>query len=317
MDKPPTPIETLLRERARFISATLAERTLVGYAYDWTPFKLWCAAHGRCSLPATEDTVSLYLTDMLFSRKMVTTVSRHASAIAHQHKAHGFPSPVSRQTRLLMANAKRLLVEPRRQMRALTANDLRIMVRKLGQQQSPISFRDRSIITLGFASALRRSNIAALTTSDLEFTDKGVVLQLRKEKQNREGIPRYIGVPFGSFEDTCPVRTLKAWLQIRAAIRGVRDGAVYIHTQPGFRGRALRPQSVWRIVKESMRLAGLNPSGYGAHSLRAGFVTAAYDGGAQDIKIAEQTGHHDLRVLRDYHRRLSLFQSHAGAVIGL
>ena len=42
--------------------------------------------------------------------------------------------------------------------------------------------RDRAILLLGFAAALRRSEIAALEVSDLEHPPKGVLVTIRRSK---------------------------------------------------------------------------------------------------------------------------------------
>jgi integrase len=47
---------------------------------------------------------------------------------------------------------------------------------------------------------------------------------------------------------------------------------------------------------------------YGAHSLRAGFATAALAGGAQEIMIARQAGHASIDTLRMYERSRDLFR---------
>ena len=68
----------------------------------------------------------------------------------------------------------------------------------------------------------------------------------------------------------------------------------------------------------SVALIGLDPRDrYSAHSLRAGFVTAAAEGGAGELLIAEQTGHRSMDVLRGYFRRTNLFRANACSLIGL
>jgi len=308
MDTSPIDLQTLLSERARYQRGILADRTLRGYAYDLGHFRAWCTTMDRASMPASGDTTSLYLTGMLVTGKKVTTTSRHASAIAHAHRQDGLESPVTRDIRQLLRNAKRIRCEPVHQMRAITVEELRQMVGTLALDGSPNAIRNSSMLTLGFFSALRRSNIAGLELGDVEFTSEGMILRIRHEKQDREGIPRLIGIPYGTSEETCPVKGLRVWL----AYRGTSEGAaLYTHTEPGAHRRGLLPESYCRIVKQSMTLAGLDCTDYGAHSMRAAFVTAAFDAGADTMVVAAHTGHHDLRVLRDYYRRIRLFKSNA------
>ena len=56
---------------------------------------------------------------------------------------------------------------------------------------------------------------------------------------------------------------------------------------------------------------------YGAHSLRAGFVTEALECGVNEIAIARQTGHASLDTLRLYMRSRDPFKGNAAALVGL
>ena len=48
--------------------------------------------------------------------------------------------------------------------------------------------------------------------SDLSFNQEGVVIDIRMSKTDQEGAGRKVGIPFGQFRNTCPVRALKTWL---------------------------------------------------------------------------------------------------------
>ena len=75
--------------------------------------------------------------------------------------------------------------------------------------------RDRALILLGFAAALRRSELAALDVADLEFVREGLVVHLRRSKTDQEGQGRKIGVPWGR-TSACPVKAVEKWLQVAA-----------------------------------------------------------------------------------------------------
>jgi site-specific recombinase XerD len=64
--------------------------------------------------------------------------------------------------------------------------------RKLGVAQTQkadllLGTRDRALVLLGFAAALRRSELVALTVDDLSFEPEGVTLRLQRSKTNQEG----------------------------------------------------------------------------------------------------------------------------------
>ncbi len=72
-----------------------------------------------------------------------------------------------------------------------------------------------------------------------------------------------------------------------------------------------------RVVQAAVAAAGYDAAGYGGHSLRAGFATAAARAGVPEAAIMAQTGHRSLPVLRGYIRRGSLFADNAAAKVGL
>jgi hypothetical protein len=77
--------------------------------------------------------------------------------------------------------------------------------------RSNIQLRDRAILVVGFASAMRRSELVALKVEDLEWTAEGLPIQIRKGKTDQEGVGAAVAVPKG--ETGCPVAALKAWLR--------------------------------------------------------------------------------------------------------
>jgi integrase len=70
---------------------------------------------------------------------------------------------------------------------------------------------------------------------------------------------------------------------------------------------------VAHVVKRHCRRVGLDATEFSAHSLRSGYVTSAVEVNAPIMKIAEQTRHRSLDMLRVYSRRVDLFREHSGA----
>jgi hypothetical protein len=66
--------------------------------------------------------------------------------------------------------------------------------------------RDRALLLVGFAGALRRSELAAILRGDLERTDQGYELTLKRSKGSQtEAV--LVPLPYGKTE-LCPVRAL-------------------------------------------------------------------------------------------------------------
>jgi integrase len=71
------------------------------------------------------------------------------------------------------------------------------------------------------------------------------------------------------------------------------------------------------LVKQAVARAGIDPTNYSAHSLRAGFVTYAHSRGANDHAIAHQTRHKSLATLTTYIRTQTVWDDNAATSLGL
>ncbi|MDO9713836.1 site-specific integrase [Paracraurococcus lichenis] len=74
--------------------------------------------------------------------------------------------------------------------------------------------RDRALmLMLGYAGALRRSELVAIDREHLSFTAEGLRLRLLRSKGDQEGQGASLSIARGSRPETCPVRAREAWLQ--------------------------------------------------------------------------------------------------------
>jgi hypothetical protein len=84
---------------------------------------------------------------------------------------------------------------------------------------NPTGVRDRALLLIGFAGALRRTELAAVEVTArpgvdwIEETGEGLVVHIASSKGDQEGAGQAVGIPFGTHSETCPVRALRAWLQ--------------------------------------------------------------------------------------------------------
>jgi integrase len=67
------------------------------------------------------------------------------------------------------------------------------------------------------------------------------------------------------------------------------------------------------FIKRYCVAAGLDASTFGAHSLRAGYITTAAERGADLARIMDQSGHRDPRTVVSYIRRANAFKGHSGS----
>lgn len=306
------PPSTLEQVRA-YVQASKAESTIRGYRSDWREFCEWCQARAMVALPASSETVAAYIADCA-SRLKVGSIQRRLNAIAEAHKATGMESPtVAGIVRNTLKGIKRTHgTAPVQKVAALT-DDIRAMVD--ATDDGFIGLRDRALVLLGFAGAFRRSELVALDTSDCGFGKDGLTITLRRSKTDQEGHGRKVGIPYGSNPDTCPVRTLQAWIEQA----GIAEGPVFrsLDRHGHAQARALSGIDVARVVKKLARRAGLDSAKYGGHSLRAGHATAAAMSGASERSIMNQTGHRSVQMVRRYIREGGLFRENSAGKLGL
>jgi site-specific recombinase XerD len=301
-------------ERAHdYARASKAENTIRAYRRGWADFTAWCAAHGLPALPAEPRTVAYYLSGLGGVVK-ASTIQQRVSAIAQAHKTAGHASPTSDQAvRLVLQGIRRTHGTAQQGKAPAVVDDLRRMVAAL--PESTIGVRDRALLLLGFAGALRRSELVGLDVGDVRGTGDGLVVTIRRSKTDQEGQGREIGVPYGSTPATCPVRAVRAWL----AVRAVEGPALFcrIDRHGAQHAGRLSDRAVALVVKRCAERAGLDPANYAGHSLRAGLATSAAAADVPERVIAQQTGHRSMVVLRRYIRSGSLFRENAAARVGL
>ena len=75
-----------------------------------------------------------------------------------------------------------------------------------------LGLRDRALLLLGFAGRFRRSEVAGLTVPDCALEPEALVVTLTSSETDSFGEGYVKGVPYGSYEATCPVRAYMAWL---------------------------------------------------------------------------------------------------------
>jgi len=305
----PASLEAAAGQAREYVAAAKASNTRRAYRADWTHFAAWCERHGRPPLPASPETVALYLADAATSLKP-STLQRRLASISQAHQVAGYETPTrAAPVRTVWQGIARTHgVAPAQKAPLLVADVLRLVGTCARDAQG---VRDRALLLVGFAGAFRRSELVGVDVSDLAFGAEGVTVTVRRSKTDPEGEGRQVGIPRGAQPESCPVRALRAWLQCAGRQEGplfrsvTRHGAI----QPG----RLSAQAVALVVKRRAAAAGLDPAQFAGHSLRAGLATSAAAAGVSERSIMAQTGHRSERVARRYIRAGSLFRENAAA----
>ena len=308
-------LAALADQATSYAEAATSENTRRAYKAAWADFTSWCADRQLCPLPATESTVGLFLADRAATMKMASLRMRLA-AISMAHKAKGYRLDTKApQIAAVMRGIARTHGSAVAKKEAATLDVVRDAVRALAKEEGIKALRDCAILLLGFAAALRRSEIAAIDIEDMRFTAEGLVLTLPRRKTDQEGHGTDIGVPLGRDQQYCPVAAVRAFIDAG----NLTAGALFRSVSRGGKLKALRitDRDVARAIQAAVALAGYDAASFGGHSLRSGFATTAGRAGVPERLIMNQTGHKSLPVLRGYIRRGSLFTENAAAMIGL
>lgn len=314
----PTELETtrtrLLEAAFDLTDAARTDATRRAYATDWNDFTAFCASIELDPLPADPLDVALYLVHLHETGAAIATIERRLAAIADAHHRHGSPAPgQDPQVRAVLTGIRRSTTTVRGAKRALTVAELIAIADD--DNGTLTDTRDTAIITVGFFSALRRSELAALNTDDLVRVDDGLQVHIRRSKTDQVANGRTVALPYTDNPAICPVRNLQRWLNDA----DINDGAVFRRIR---RGHHLTPdrlsaQSIASILKRRASRVGTNPDDLGAHSLRSGFITAAASRGLEERAIARQTGHRSIPTLRRYIQTAGVFNDNAATQLGL
>jgi len=294
-----------LRAKVVEMGARRSVSTARAYACDWRDFEAWCKVAGRCPLPAGPETLALYVAHGLETGRKCSSLERRLAAIASAHRAARVDVPSSLEARGVLNGALRAGAAGPKGKAALSVADLRKCVAGVSKK-SALGLRDRAILVLGFASALRRSELVGLDMSDVLVTDRGVRVFIRRSKTDQVGAGREIGIFPGRRADTCPLRVLRAYLKVR----GDEPGPLFLSSDSQGRlrpGRRLLGHNLRMAVLRAVEGAGLDVKLYGAHSLRAGCITAAAEAGVPESIIMQRSGHKSIAMVARYVRPASIW----------
>jgi len=301
---------------AAAIAATHAETTRACYAGAWDRWRRWCSGRALVPLPAEPAAVCAYLTERADQGVSLSTIDLACSAIGHQHRRHGLPNPIGHEAvRQVRRGLRRILgTAPRRPARPLSVSDIRQLITAIDRSTAQ-GVRDAALILLGFAGALRRSELAALTLADIEAKPAGLLLSLRRSKTDPDRRGQVVGVAHGQHALTDPVAALDAWL----ALRGAAPGPLFTSMRPGLTTPvSISGNAVTRIVKNRAAAAGFSVERISAHSLRAGHATSAALDGVGIDRIAAQTRHRRIDILVErYIRPVQALQTTSSRDLGL
>lgn len=315
-------LEASLSRLEAFANQAWAENTRRAYAADWEHFSDWCERHERRALPATTDTIGLYL-GAIVDDYSLATLERRLATISSMHKEHDYESPASVSKGPLRRIWRGIVRQKTRQQdkaAPLLVEDLRLILQHLPRDNSGeltlSSYRDRAILLIGWTGALRRSELVSIHIEHLEFVPgRGINLFIPKSKTDQGGEGFVKGIPYGAHPETCPVTALRTWLQVADITSGPVFRRFYRGGSVG--KKAITAQYVSLILKKHAERVGLSSEDLSAHSLRSGFITQAIRAGKPERRVKEHSGHKSWETFNGYVKQASTFEGNPAEDIGL
>ena len=306
-----TDIKKLHEETLENLKSSKANNTLRAYKSDFRDFGAFCAKHGFNSIPTEPKIVSLYLTHLSISTKISTLRRRLVSiGVVHKLKGHYLDTKhpviienlmgIKRKKGSIQIGKKPILINHLKEIINVIDNQKIEKIKKL---------RNRTLILIGFGGGFRRTELISIDYEDLDFVEEGLKITLRRSKTDQFGEGFVKGIPYFTNEKYCPVMSLKNWINFSK----IKTGPIFRRFAKGsiLTDNRLTDQSVVLIIKDCLKLAGIENKNFSGHSLRSGFATVAAESGADERSIMAMTGHKTTQMVRRYIKEANIFKNNA------
>lgn len=280
-----TQLERLDDTARQIIAQARSPATQRAYRADLAAWKDWALEAGAPPWPPQAPDVLRFLTAMVHDEYRLASIQRRLVALNVACSLAAQPKPsADLDIRAFMKGLRRSFagIETLAK-KALTPAMVHEAITEL-------TLRDQAIVLVGLATAMRRGEMTALRWRDVTESNKGLTLIVRVSKTDQEGKGRVLGLPYSSNKRLCPARTLLAWR--KKSKRNAGHMRVF----------GVSDQTIARVVKKCVEQAGFDPDDFGAHSLRAGFMTTASEEGAGLVESMSVSGHKNPTIAAGYVR---------------
>lgn len=309
-----------------FVRASRADNTLKGYVSDLRDYMRWlggvperyfdmsyerlvASLREASVFPIPLTTLEAYLVDQ--SRRLkFATLDHHLNTLNVIHGMLGLGTLKTERIRRIMEGIARKLGTRPEGSAALPLDVLEKIDEVLKGAAGAAALRDRAMVMLAFAGGFRRCELVALRIEDISRVDEGYKVLVRKGKTDPRGLGFTKAIP----SDSKAYVALESWLGLLRA-KDIHDGFLFRSIDRWGRwGSKITDRAFADILSVRIREAGVEEH-YTPHSLRSGFVTAAYKE-SQDIEgIMRQSGHRSVRQVIGYIREADVFKNPALSVL--
>lgn len=266
------------------IEKGLAPLTISAYTSDLGQFAGFLEKQKRTFTNARREDVRSFLQELFANQVDGRSVGRKLSALRHLYRYLLLDKHIDHDPTLNIESPKQWKVLPK----SLAREEMETVLRSSRQlsaskEAHAIAVRDRAMLEVFYAGALRVSEIISVRIEDLKL-ELGYVLV--RGKGDKERI-----VPLGK----SALESLSAYLAEprRALLKGKSSPLVFI----GRGARKLSRQRVWQMVRASSEMSGRKAS---PHMLRHSCATHMVENGADLRTVQTILGHSDISTTQVY-----------------
>ncbi|MGO9126741.1 MAG: tyrosine recombinase [Terriglobales bacterium] len=276
----------------------LAPLTVTAYATDIGQFSIFLEKQKRTLLKARRSEVRDFIQELFANSVDGRSVGRKLSALRHLYRYLLLDKHLEHDPTLNIDSPKQWKVLPKSLAHDEVESVLRGPQRVSGPLAEAISARDRAMLEVFYAGALRVSEIVGVKLEDLKL-DLGYVLV--RGKGDKERI-----VPLGKSAQESLASYMKAGRPVLA--RGRSSPLLFL----GRGARKLTRQRVWQMVQAASMGMGRRAS---PHMLRHSCATHMVENGADLRTVQTILGHSDISTTQVYthvalDRLKSVYQKH-------
>jgi integrase/recombinase XerD len=262
----------------------LAPLTVAAYTTDVGQFTGFLGKRKRTLLTARRDDVRDFIQELFANSVDGRSVGRKLSALRHLYRYLLLDKLIERDPTLNIDSPKQWKVLPK----SLARDEIEIILRaprpaSKGKLSDATALRDRAMLEVFYAAALRVSEMIAVKLEDLKL-DLGCVLV--RGKGDKERI-----VPVGKSAQEMLAEYMK---HARPALAGERTSPLLFL---GRGARKLSRQRVWQMVRAASASMGRNAS---PHMLRHSCATHMVENGADLRTVQTILGHADIATTQVY-----------------
>lgn len=258
----------------------LAANTLAAYRRDMRRFQTWLAGRHVRSLRIAD--LSDFVAWLHAEQLAPASIARHIVALRMYLRYLQLEG-------ILQENLAELLGSQKLWQRIPHVLSPAMVTRFLAAPNRHDTFwrRDRALLELLYATGCRVSEVAHLSLPDVHLDERYAKCQGKGNKQRL--------VPLG----TQAIAAVRDYLDHERALLAAHAAAPPTWLLLSRRGRPLRREAIWELVKKYAARAGL-PDSISPHTLRHSFATHLLAGGADLRQVQELLGHASIATTQIY-----------------